>query len=397
MRISTGAMQRLAINAILNQQSELSRTQMQIATGNRIQNPADDPLATQRIMALDATLERLGQFRENAEAVRVRVSLEDNALTNATDVIQRARELVVQGSNDTQGVESRRLIAGEIRQLADALLDIANSQNGQGEYLFSGYRTRTQAFSREAAGVVYNGDQGQRLLRISETQSVADSDPGSRVFQEVLTGNGTFAVSAAPANGGSGVMIPGSVVDPGAYDGDTYQVVFTAPDAYDVVDSGGTVIQTAAYVPGETIAFRGIEVRVEGEPAAGDTFTVSPSTYQDMFTTLDEIANALTGAGESPAERAQTRTVLNGALANLDQALGQLLTVRTEVGTRLSTLDIQSRSNEEYELQLQATRSDLRDLDYAEAIGRLNLQLAGLQAAQQVYSRIQGLSLFNFL
>ena len=282
MRISTVAMQRLAINSILNQQSELSRTQLQLATGNRIINPSDDPLGTQRIMELDATLERIGQFRENGELARVRLSLEENALANATDIIQRARELVVQGSNDTYTAQSRGLIATEIRQLADSLLETANSQNGQGEYLFSGFRSRTEAFTRGSSGVVYNGDQGQRQLRVSESQQVADGDPGSRVFLEVPTGNGTFVVAASSANTGGGVILPGAVVDPAAYDGDDYQIEFTATDAFDIVDSGGAIIQSGTFTEGETITFRGIQVRIEGLPDPEDTFEVNPSSYQDM-------------------------------------------------------------------------------------------------------------------
>jgi flagellar hook-associated protein 3 FlgL len=397
MRISTVAMQRLAINSILNQQSELSRTQLQVSTGNRIINPSDDPLGTQRIMELDSTLERIGQFRENGELARVRLSLEDNALSNATDIIQRARELVVQGSNDTYTAQSRGLIATEIRQLADSLLEVANSQNGQGEYLFSGFRSRTEPFSRESAGVAYNGDQGQRQLRVSESQQVADGDPGSRVFLEVPTGNGTFAVAAATTNTGGAVIVPGAVVDPAAYDGDDYQIQFTAADAFDIVDSGGAVIQSGTFTEGETIAFRGIAVRIDGPPDAGDSFNVNSSSYQDMFATLDAIATALENTGESAMARAQTRTALNAGLANLDQSIDRLVQMRTEVGSRLSMLETQDRANDEYQLQLETTRSDIRDLDFAEAVGRLNLQLTGLQAAQQTYTRVQGLSLFNFL
>ncbi len=397
MRISTVAMQRLAINSILNQQSELSRTQLQIATGNRIINPSDDPLGTQRIMELDATLERIGQFRENGELARVRLSLEDNALANGTDILQRARELVVQGSNDTYTAQSRGLIATEIRQLADALLETANSQNGQGEYLFSGFRSRTEPFARQGSGVVYNGDQGQRQLRVSESQRIADGDPGSKVFLEVPTGNGTFAVAVSSTNTGGGVILPGAVVDPAAYDGDDYQIQFTAADAYDIVDSGGGVIQSGAFIEGETISFRGIQVRIEGLPDTGDTFAVSPSSFQDVFATLDAIATALENTGETDMARAQTRSELNAGLANLDQSIDRLVQMRTEVGSRLIMLDTQDRANDEYELQLETTRSDIRDLDFAEAVGRLNLQLTGLQAAQQAYTRVQGLSLFNFL
>lgn len=390
-------MQRMAINSILSQQGELSRTQLQIATGNRIVNPSDDPFGTQRVMELDATISRIGQFRDNGEMARVRLSLEDNALSDATQVMQRARELVVQGSNDTQSVESRALIATEIRQLADSLLATANSQNGQGEYLFSGFRSQTQAFSRGASGVSYNGDQGQRQLKISESQHITDGDTGSVVFQEVPTGNGTFAVGAGISNAGAGVIIPGAVADPTAYDSDVYQIQFTALDAYDIVDSGGATIQSGTFTEGETIAFRGIEVRIEGAPETGDSFAVTPSSNQDMFATLDAIATALSNTGVTDVARAQTRTALNSGLANLDQSIDRLVQVRTEVGTRLTMLDTQDRANDEYELQLQSTRSDIRDLDFAEAIGRLNLQLTGLQAAQQAYTRVQGLSLFNFL
>ncbi len=397
MRISTAAMQRMAINAILNQQSALNQTQLQISTGNRIINPSDDPLGTQRIMELDATLDRIGQFRENSELARVRLSLEDNALANATQVMQRARELVIQGSNDTQTIESRGLIATEIRQLADSLLEVANSQNGQGEYLFSGYRSRTQAFSRDASGVVYNGDQGQRLLRISESQSISDSDPGSKVFGEVPSGNGTFEVAATATNAGTGVVVPGSVIDPAAYDGDSYRIQITAADSYQVLDSGSTVVASGTFTSGESIAFRGIEVRIDGEPAVTDVFAVTPSVNRDMFATLDALALALENTGDSPSERALTRSALNAGLANLDQGIDRLVQLRTEVGTRLNRLDTQGRANDEYELQLETTRSDIRDLDFAEAVGRLNLQLTGLQAAQQTYTRVQGLSLFNFL
>lgn len=397
MRISTAAMQRLAINAILDQQSNLSRTQLQVATGNRIVEPSDDPFGSQRVLELDASLARVEQYRKNGNIVRTRLGLEDNALSSASQVLQRAHELVVQASNDTQSAESRRLIATEIRQLADSLLDIANSRNGQGEYLFSGYRSETRAFARTSGGVVYNGDMGQRLLRIGEDQSLADGDPGSLVFQRVPTGNGTFAVAATPTNTGSGSIVPGSVVDPTAWDDRAYSIRFTSPSDYDVLDDTATVIQSGTYVEGASITFRGIEVSIEGMPDTNDTFTVDPSIHQDMFTTLDDVAAALESSGETDTARAQVRSALNAGLVNLDQAVGRVVEVRTEVGSRLGALDAREGFNDEYELQLRTTLSDVQDLDFAEAVSRLNLQLTGLQAAQAAYTRVQGLSLFNFL
>ena len=77
--------------------------------------------------------------------------------------------------------------------------------------------------------------------------------------------------------------------------------------------------------------------------------------------------------------------------------MNNLERIRSQVGSRLNAMDSQENLNDAYSLQLQTTLSRLEDLDYAEAITRLEQQLTGIQAAQQSFVRIQGLSLFNFL
>ncbi len=397
MRISTTALQQQAINAILNQQTELARTQLQVASGQRIINPSDDPVGSQRILGLEAALQRIDQYQDNADLVRMRLNLEENALAGASDLLQRARELVVQASNDTQNPETRRLLAAEVRQLSEALLNVANSQNGEGEYIFAGYQTGTQPFARSASGVEYFGDQGQRLLQVSDSLQIADGNSGAEVFQQIRTGNGTFTTAVTDTNTGSGLIIPGAVVDPTAYDGGEYTIEFTSATTYDVLDATSAVIQSGVYTEGEAIVVNGVQVSITGTPDTNDTFSISPSRFQDMFTSLDNIASALELGGQTDALRAQIRSELNNGLNNLDRMLERIVQVRTEVGTRATTLDSQEGANQELKLQLQSTLSDIRDLDYADAIGRLNLQLTGLQAAQQSFARVQGLSLFNFL
>ncbi len=396
-RVATHSMQRAAINAIVDAQSRVNQTQLQLATGREIVSPSDDPIGTQRILKLEAGLDRIAQFRENANIGSLRLSLLDNALSNATNVIQRTRELVVQAGNGTQGPESRQLIAAEVRALRDSLLAIANGQNGQGEYLFGGFRSLTQPFSSSSAGVSYNGDQGERLLQVSETQKVADGLPGSAVFLDIGTGNGLYAVSAEMANTGTGVIVPGTVVDPTAYPGSDMTIQFTSPTTYDVLDSGGAVIQSGNFTPGSSFDLPGISVRIDGEPDTGDEFVISPSVRQDLFTTLDNIATALENTEQSDSGRAQVLSALNVGLANLDQGIVHLTALRSEVGNRLTMVETQNQSNDEFELQLSAALSDIRDLDFVGAIGRLNVELAGLEAAQASYARVQGLSLFNFL
>ncbi len=90
-------------------------------------------------------------------------------------------------------------------------------------------------------------------------------------------------------------------------------------------------------------------------------------------------------------------TTANDALADIDTALDNFLKVRTTVGARMRALDDQESQNEKFVLDMRSTLSDVRDLDFSEAISRFNIEQTALQAAQQAYSRVQNLSLFNFL
>ncbi|MDH5358759.1 MAG: flagellin, partial [Gammaproteobacteria bacterium] len=88
----------------------------------------------------------------------------------------------------------------------------------------------------------------------------------------------------------------------------------------------------------------------------------------------------------------------NGAfLSNIDNSLNTLLDTRTRVGARMNAVDQQRAVNENIKASMETMLSQVEDLDYAEAISRLNLQMTGLQAAQQSFVKVQGLSLFNYL
>ena len=312
-------------------------------------------------------------------------------------ILQRARELSLQANNASQTDETRAFMAAEVREMMDQLLQIANTQDAAGQYLFAGYQSKTEPFVRDAAGFQYRGDQGQRLVQIGAGRQVADGDPGSEVFNAIRVGNGVFSTSASAANSGTGIIGTGSVVNPVLVVPDTYTVNFITATDYEVRDSGAVLVASGTYVDGGAISFNGIQFDISGQPAVGDSFTVTPSINQDIFTNLDNLASALESATLNDTGRARLSNDLNGALANLDQAIGQVLETRTRVGTRLSTIETQRDLNEGVELQLAQTVSAIQDLDYAEALTTLNQQVAILEAAQQSFIRVQGLSLFNSL
>ena len=115
-----------------------------------------------------------------------------------------------------------------------------------------------------------------------------------------------------------------------------------------------------------------------------------------IFKTLDDIATALM-APDSPVGRSSVLTNLTGAIQQLDQASNRVENLRGEIGARLSTVDNTSASRSQLNDELSSSVGQLRDIDYAEAISRMNQQLTGLQAAQAAYAKISQLSLFNYL
>jgi flagellar hook-associated protein 3 FlgL len=398
MRISTAGIHHAALNALLGQQSVLSRTQQQIASGKRVQTPADDPVAAVHLLELQRALAESDQFNRNADIAKNRLTLEEQALADANTVITRVRELTVQGNNGSVDPASRRMLATEVRSRLKELVDIANRRDANNEYLFSGYATLTQPFAQTGSTIAYFGDQGSRALQVGPDQRIVDGHPGTDVFMSVVEGNGTFVTGAVAGNAGSGVIAGGTLVDPAQWAAGDYTLRFTSANGdYEIVDGAATVVATGTYTENSTISFNGANINMTGMPAQNDSFTIARSRSEDIFTTLGNLAATLESSTATQAERAQFNSAMATSLQQLDQATDHLLSVRAEVGTRLSAIDGAQNALADRKVELETTTSQLRDLDYAEAVSRMNQQLVGLQAAQASYSRIAQLSLFDYL
>lgn len=397
MRISTSGTFAAGLAAMQRLQSALDQTQRQISSGRRILTPSDDPIATARSLEIRESIGRLEQFDRNANIAGNRLAQEESALGSVNNVLQRVRELALQANNATQSNESRRLIAIEVRQQLGQLVQIANQKDGNGSQLFAGNLESTTPVTRMGASYAYNGDQGQRLIQIGEGRQVADGDSGASVFFNIRNGNGSFTTAPAASNAGNGVLGAGSLVDPSVWDQDQYTVRFIDQTNYEVLDSSAAVVTSGTFQPGDTLAFRGIEVTLDGQPEAADEFNVAPSRFQDVFSVVDNLATALEQGSTDPASQAMLNNSVNSGLLNIDQAIGNVLDVRIQVGSRLAAIESQVDSNGAFELTFRETLANIEDLDYAEALSRLSLEVTTLEAAQQSFIRTQSISLFNYL
>jgi len=217
------------------------------------------------------------------------------------------------------------------------------------------------------------------------------------VFNQIKNGNGTFNVTAASANAGTGIIGATSVTDPADYVAGTYSINFTAPGTYQVVNSGGTVVTSGAYTSGQAISFAGMQVTLSGTPASGDSFAVAPSTDQSVFTTVQNLANALQVSTTSSTGEAQLNNAIASAINGIDQALDQTQTVQSSVGARLNTITTAQAVATTQQTQLQQSISNIQSLDYPTAVTNLDSENTTLSAAMEAYTQTEGLSLFKYL
>lgn len=397
MRISSRQYTINFINNLHDQQSKLARTGEQMATGKRVITPSDDPVAATRILSLRESVGVTEQYGQNSTYVRNRLQTEESMLDGVTNLLQRARELTIAAASASMSDQDRLSTATEVRARLDNLLGIANSQDANGEYMFSGSKGNIKPFSFNGVNYLYNGDDTARELSIGPDFNMIQADPGSEVFMRVTEGNGRFFTDYNPANTGSAKINEGQTTNVTLLTDHDYTITFNGA-TYDVQDTTlAAPVAGSPFAVGAPIVFDGIEVSISGVAAIGDQFIVEPSGSQSIFETLDRLITALETPKASAADSAKIAFDMNKSIIDLDNSLDHILDVRGRIGGRLNTLDGQDYLNEDMKVQLKSTMSSLEDLDYAEAVGRHDLQLVGLQAAQQTYTRAQGLSLFNYI
>jgi flagellar hook-associated protein 3 FlgL len=556
MRISSIQAFNNGVSGLGRNYSNLIRTQEQISSGNRILTPADDPVASVRLLQLEQQQAILGQYKENLTAAKNSLTQEETTITSVVNVLQRIRELAVQAGGGALSAEDRKSIAKELGEREGELLNLMNSRNARGEYLFSGFLGKTEPFLRNPDGTFsYQGDEGQRSLQVAGSSNVAINDNGKRLFEDVSNANRVInalgvnnpalptpplpatTIPALPAASQRVFMSPGLVQDNQAFNnnfraGEPYSLAFVSGKEFRIYDSAGADVTSE--VPGgglidplvsggNTINFRGMRFQLDvvlqpgdneldldnllantatpgtpginthsftlqsaptdfavnrsstnnsaaiiapggisnqatfdsqfptsgivlrftddtnyevyaqpvgpGSPvlttgtvvgpypatfsvfgadfsisapaavAGGDEFGVQPQFQEQrsILNTISRLRQALESSPTSAAGNLGVRDEVAIALTNLDNGIGQVLEVQTEIGARLNLIDTTEIDNEDVTLVNKAVQADLRELDYAEALSRLSFQTIVLEAAQQSYVKIAGLNLFNQL
>ena len=190
MKISTTQIFERAIDQMSSQRTKVAEIQAQLAAGKQLVQPSDDAEKTGIIQRLSSAFNRQEMYETTLDSVTSRLEVEESAVMSAENIMQRARELAVQGTNGTLGEGDRKILAHEVSSLRDELLSLANSQDASGNYVFSGSMATTSAFVESADGTVnYRGDDNQVQVAISEQRSMFMNRPGDEIFTSIVRSN----------------------------------------------------------------------------------------------------------------------------------------------------------------------------------------------------------------
>ena len=306
MKVSTSMFFDRASNQLGNVQGSLAKTQEQLSTGKQITKPSDEPDKASLVTRLESEVARQKSYQGNIKSVEIRLTAEETALKNTSDVMFRIKELSVQAASDTLGPADRQTLALEMTELRNQLLSLANSQDSNGNYLFAGSRVSQMPFAPDAKGVLtYQGDQARMVVAVGDNRRMNLNIPGSDAFGNVVRDDG----------------------------------------------KGGRV---------------GV----------------------GFFQSLGDLINSVKGSD---------RVAIQRGISEIDTLQQSVSDATAQVGTDLNVVDSQTNVLDEITLRLKTTMSDIQDLDYTEAITKMNKDQLALEAAQSSFAKISKLSLFNYI
>ncbi|MDR7245440.1 flagellar hook-associated protein FlgL [Priestia megaterium] len=153
MRVTQGMLAANSLKQISNSYNKLETLQNQLSTGKKITRPSDDPVVATKGMAYRSNLSEVNQYKRNLTEAQSWFDSSESGLEQVNSILQRTKELVVQGLNGTNESDDRQAIAREIEQLKLDYMQVGNTQVA-GNYIFNGVNVGAPPISENATGMI---------------------------------------------------------------------------------------------------------------------------------------------------------------------------------------------------------------------------------------------------
>ena len=427
MQVSTKLFNQQAVNQFGKLTEQIQNLQAKVSTGKNILRSSDDPVAAVELSAAKEQKNILDRFKRNVDSAQRRLDLADASIQQAVNVMTRISELAIQAANDTNGVAERVAIRTEVEQLSNVMLEIANTRDAQGQSLFAGYHTNSQAFRKNVDGTFeYLGDRGTHSLQISESMNVATSIDGGTAFETVDTGKGRKSTFDIISNTINAISTASSISRQGSGTASA-SLDFKVPRdpqnwTFTLTGSKGAKTISTTISEGkfsDVVAKINAETANTGITAALDTSTgrITLTETQSRQIKVDNIQiegmdfsstevksyvdfNTLSGDGSvigTYRRLSDVDQLISSSVTDVQKATDHLSLQRAFLGAQINKAELQKDALDQRIIATSEKISDIDTADMAALVTNLQSLLLNKDAAQQAYAKISQSSLFDYL
>ena len=425
MQVSTKLFNQQQLQQFSSTTEKLQNLQNKISSGQNILKASDDPIGSVQLSGLNVVKDQIVQFERNVDAASDRINLLDKNLINLGSIMLRAQELVIQASSDTLGASDRETIALEVDEMKKEILSVANAQDSNGSFLFSGYKTNTIPFVEDISGKInYKGDRGLSSLSISESRVIETTLDGGTLFQAVKNPSGKnisiflmledISNSIRTASGGVEALKASGTAeltfqnkDPGTWTFDltgnlgtqTITAEITGEDPSEFVKQinlSSTGITATINDDGKTIKLTDTtnsQIEIKNLSVYGiNSAQKDPTSF---FTVQPQ-----DGAGNSIGKLQKlydNNQLPSKQIDNIASTQVHISNNRGAIGARSSSLLRQTEFLADRRLAVEKDVADINEADLAELVTNLQSMLTSMQASQQSFVKISQLNLFDYI
>lgn len=407
MRVTTNLIFDKNFRAINSSQGQLSDIQTQLASGKKLLRPSDDPVGASQVIRLTEEIDKITQYKRNNDLVTNALELQETSLRSINDVVNRARVLAVQSGNGILSEADKQALGAEFEQIRNQVIDLMNTQNASGEFIFSGFQASSQAFefnpSAANANIKFVGDNGTNVMQLSDSVSIQSTTSGQTLFEDVRA-RLSFSLSGASGavvedykikNQGTFDRFHQANFDPLVPANNEYRFEVVSPTQIQVSNIGtGALVETLPFQSGEIATFNGVELTLQGN--VGDSIQLDLNRPQktNLAQTLHNMFVALNDPSLSPQ---QFSSMIDDTLVGIDNGLSKMARENSSVGARLNMAESVKGTQLDAEIANAKARSAIEDVDYAYASSAFAKQETALEAAFASFPRVANLSLFNYI
>ncbi|MBC7457737.1 MAG: flagellar hook-associated protein FlgL [Bdellovibrionaceae bacterium] len=358
MRISDKMNQNQFLNNVQKNRTELSSLQNQAATMKRINKPSDDPIGAAKALQNRTENKNLEQFDRNILFARSFLENSESTLSQLGEAVVRAKELAMQGANDTNGGVPRQMISEEVSQIYNSVVEMSNRRFGE-RYIFGGYQTTEAPFTKAGE---FRGDNGQIQIQNHKGQFLPMNLSGAQIFL------------------GENLGYEGAIKR-------QWEVPKTLEELQDFKISEVQKEIEHDVKNEDLLELRGpasvgrVQRLSEKDPINGQ----AGANVFSLITTLEA------------ALRTNDKIAIQSVLEPLDQALNQINLARAEVGGRLNQMNATSDGIQKTIVENKAQNSLIEDADLFKVMTDLNKSDTALKATLETSSKMMNQSLLDFL